>query len=90
MIPANILQDISKGKRILRLEWWGKRFRTYAWNIAVPSINHPDVMSIINTKCYKMWQECRVYDITNNPELFNQECKSLVKTIKLIKNEVHL
>lgn len=86
MIPQKILNDISEGKRLLRLEWWGRRFRTFAWNITVPSINHPEVMSAINGKCFKRWRECRVYDITNSPELYNQECKSLARTQMVIKN----
>lgn len=86
MIPDNILRDLAQGKRLLRLEWWGRRFRTFAWNITVPSINHPQVMSIINGKCFKHWRECRVYDITNSPELYNQECKSLARTRMVVKN----
>lgn len=85
MIPQDIIKPISQGKQVFRLEWFKGYRNIFSWNMPASSINDPRLMEVIKTKCFLNWSECRVYNITLNPDFFNAECKGLLGVKKLVK-----
>ena len=85
MIPQDIIKSISQGRQILRLEWFKGYRNVFSWNQSVTSINDPKLMEAVKNKCSKNWSECRIFDITFNPDFFNAECKGILGVKKLIK-----
>ena len=89
-LPSMVQLAIKLNRKIVKIEWFtNRRASNCEYSKVIVEDNRGEFQKRIDTwirEGYKKnWDFCRVFDITSNPELYDEECSGIRRTIKYVK-----
>ena len=90
-LPPMVQSAIRLNRKIVKIEWFtNRRASNCEYSKVLVEDSRGEFENRINTwirEAYKgNWDFCRVFDITSNPELYDEECSGICRTIKYVKH----
>lgn len=89
-LPSMVQLAIKLNRKIVKIEWFtNRRASNCEYSKVLVEDNRGEFQKRIDTwirEGYRgNWDFCRVFDITSNPELYDEECSGIRRTIKYVK-----